>query len=121
MIIQPTQGQKYFFCFWMHLLASLPHSLQSFIELTKRPGDYANWLSVDGLVFLEDVYSGKHKKQGKPLEYLKVLFQKDDGKEGGKNRNKVNEHSRTHRSDQLHADNKANLWKEGRKKHDQPY
>ena len=32
------------------------------------PGDYANRLSGYGLVFLEDVDSGKHKKQGKPLE-----------------------------------------------------
>ena len=32
------------------------------------PGNYANRLSGYGLVFLEDVDSGKHKKQGKPLE-----------------------------------------------------
>ena len=33
------------------------------------PGDYANRLSgYNRLVFLKDVDSGKHKKQGKPME-----------------------------------------------------
>jgi len=43
-------------------------SIMKILLILLSPGDYANRLSGYGLVFLEDVDSGKHKKQGKPLE-----------------------------------------------------
>lgn len=43
-------------------------SIMKILLILLPPGDYANRLSGYGLVFLEDVDSGKHKKQGKPLE-----------------------------------------------------
>ena len=44
-------------------------SIMKILLILLPPGDYANRLSgYNRLVFLEDVDSGKHKKQGKPLE-----------------------------------------------------
>ena len=43
-------------------------SIMKILLILLPPGDYANRLSGYRLVFLEDVDSGKHKKQGKPLE-----------------------------------------------------
>jgi len=43
-------------------------SIMKILLILLPPGDYANRLSGYGLVFLEDVDSGKHKKQGKPME-----------------------------------------------------
>jgi len=44
-------------------------SIMKILLILLPPGDYANRLSgYNRLVFLEDVDSVKHKKQGKPLE-----------------------------------------------------
>ena len=44
-------------------------SIMKILLILLPPGDYANRLSgYNRLVFLEDVGSGKHKKQGKPME-----------------------------------------------------
>ena len=43
-------------------------SIMKILLILLPPGDYANRLSGHRLVFLEDVDSGKHKKQGKPME-----------------------------------------------------
>ena len=44
-------------------------SIMKILLILLPPGDYANRLSgYNRLVFLEDVDSGKHKKQGKPME-----------------------------------------------------
>ena len=43
-------------------------SIMKILLILLPPGDYEKRLSDYGLVFLEDVDSGKHKKQGKPLE-----------------------------------------------------
>jgi len=43
-------------------------SIMKILLILLPPDDYANRLSSYGLVFLKDVDSGKHKKQGKPLE-----------------------------------------------------
>ena len=44
-------------------------SIMKILLILLPPGDYANRLSgYNRLAFLEDVDSGKHKKQGKPME-----------------------------------------------------